>query len=532
MYSLLIRDGMVADGSGSPFIQADVAVNGDVIAAIGQHLGEAAETVIDARGLLVAPGFIDIHTHTDGSVFSHPLAESKILQGVTTDVTGNCGIGAFPVNPYGRDILADYLKMHEFAFPADGLSWSDLSQYAPRVEGLGLGINLAPLVAHGALRIAAMGAEDREPTVDEMALMEKLLVKALQQGAWGLSTGLIYPPGSFAKTDELIALARVLTPFSAVYASHIRGESATILDSVAEAIRIGKESGAPVQISHLKAIGKTNWGKGKKALDLIAAARQAGVDIAADQYPYEASSTSLSALVPQWAQAGGVDELLKRLASRELNDRIIEGIGREMTVRGGPERVMVAGVGSERNKAISGQTIDQIAAEWNCRPEAAVMRLLLEEDAEVGAVYFSISEDDVTAIMASDFVAVGSDGRGMNAAEDTAQATHPRSYGTFPRVLGLFAREKGLISLGKAIYKMTGLPASRLGLSGRGLLKPGFAADITVFDAARIRDRAWFDNPHQYSDGIVHVFVNGRAVVSEGKVTGQTPGRMLRKNKS
>jgi N-acyl-D-amino-acid deacylase len=530
MYSFLIRGGLVVDGSGSAPYAADVAVKGDRVAEIGQSLNGPADEVIEAAGLVTAPGFIDIHTHTDASIFVHPLADSKVLQGVTTDVTGNCGIGAFPVHPDRKEALADYLRMHNFSLPADGLSWLDFDQYAGRIEKQGIGINLAPLMAHGSLRIAAMGADDRAPSAAELAQMEKLLSAGLEQGAWGLSTGLIYPPGSFARTEELIALAKILARYHALYTSHIRGESATLMQSIDEAVRIGRESGARIEVSHLKAMGKAFWGKGQDALARIEQARLEGVDITADQYPYDASSTSLATLVPAWAQDGGAAEMLKRLASADMRERLINDIRREMTVRGGPDRVMVAGgISSELNKEMSGKTIAQIAALWNLLPEEAVMRLLVEEEGAVSAVYFSISDEDVAAIMSSSNVAVGSDGRGMHAVEDAAEATHPRSYGTFARVLGLYTREKGILSIEKAVYKMTGLPAGRLGLKDRGLIMPGMAADITIFDPAVISDRAGFDNPHQYAAGVNHVLVNGLPVVSGGKVTGQTPGRVLRK---
>jgi N-acyl-D-amino-acid deacylase len=530
MYSFLIRGGMVVNGSGRAPYAADVAVKGGKIVEIGESLSGPAEEVIEAGGLVTAPGFIDIHTHTDATIFAHPLADSKVLQGVTTDVTGNCGIGAFPVHPARKDALAAYLKIHDFHLPADALDWENFSGYADRVEKLGLGINLVPLMPHGSLRIAVMGADDRAPSSGEMERMEQLLAEGLEQGAWGLSTGLIYPPGSFAGTEELISLARVLARYRALYTSHIRGESAAVMQSIDEAVRIGRESGARIEISHLKIMGKTNWGTGREALGRIEQARMEGVDIGADQYPYEASSTSLAALLPAWAHDGGAAELIKRLAAADLRERLITDIRREMTVRGGPDRVMVAGgISSARNKVMSGKTVAQIAALWNCGPEEAVIRLLAEEDAAVGAVYFSMSADDVAAIMASGIVAVGSDGRGMHAVDDAAAATHPRSYGTFARVLGLYTREKEILSLEKAVHKMTGLPAARLGLTDRGLIKPGMSADITVFDPAAISDRAGFENPHQYAAGVNHVFVNGRPVVSGGNLTGQTPGRVLRK---
>ena len=529
MSSLLIRGAQVIDGSNREPFRGDIAVENGMITEVSPSIKGGGKTLIEADGLVAAPGFIDIHSHTDLSIFEHPLAESKALQGVTTEVVGNCGIGAFPINDARSAVLTDYLKMHDFHLPSDGLSWNNFTQYADRLDRIGLGLNLAPLVAHGALRIAVLGAEDRVPIDRELEKMKTLLTESLEQGAWGLSTGLIYPPGSFAKTEELVDLAKVVANYGALYTSHIRGEGATLMKALDEAIRIGKGSGVRVEVSHLKAMGKDNWGRGKEALLKLEKARQGGVDIAADQYPYEATSTSLTALVPSWAHAGGVSELLKRLASPETAERLQAEILREMNQRGGPSRIVIAEIGSVKNIELSGKNVDQIAELWQCAPEIAVMRLLTEEKAAVGAVYFSLSDEDVAAILSSDQVSVGSDGTGMKAEDDFSKSTHPRSYGTFARILGVYAREKGTLSMAKAIHKMTGLVADRLGLRNRGLIKPGFTADLVLFDPLTIQDRSTFDQPHQYAIGVVYTWVNGCPVVQKGIITGNTPGRVLRK---
>jgi N-acyl-D-amino-acid deacylase len=529
MSSLLIRGARVIDGSKREPFRGDIAVENGLITEVSPSIKGGGSAVIEADGLVAAPGFIDIHSHTDLTLFKHPLAESKALQGVTTEVIGNCGIGAFPVNDERRAVLIDYLRMHEFHLPSWGFRWNNFTQYADQLDRIGLGLNLAPLVAHGALRIAILGAEDRIPSDKELEGMKNLLTDALEQGAWGLSTGLIYPPGSFAKTEELVDLAKIVAQYGALYTSHIRGEGTTLMEALGEAIRIGEESGVRVEVSHLKALGKDNWGRGKEALLKLEKARQGGVDIAADQYPYEATSTSLTALVPPWAHEGGVSELLKRLASPETTERLQAEILREIDRRGGPSRIVIAGIGSVKNTGLSGKNVSRIAELWNCGPEAAVMRLLLEEKAAVGAVYFSLSDEDVAAILSSDQVSVGSDGMGMKAEEDVGKSTHPRSYGTFPRILGLYAREKGTLSLAKAIHKMTGLVARRVGLKKRGFIEPGFTADLVLFDPLRIQDRSTFDHPHQYATGIVYTWVNGCPTVQEGVITGNTPGRVLRK---
>jgi N-acyl-D-amino-acid deacylase len=529
MSTFLIRGAQVIDGSnGDPF-RGDIAVENGIITEVSPSINGGGKMVIEADGLVAAPGFIDIHSHTDLTIFEHPLAESKILQGVTTEVIGNCGIGAFPVIQERKSVLIDYLKMHDFHLPSGGLSWINLTQYADQLDRIGLGLNLVPLVAHGALRIAVIGAEDRVPSAEELEKMKNLLAESLEQGAWGLSTGLIYPPGSFAKTEELVGLARILARYEALYSSHIRGEGATLMEALDEAIFIGKKGGVRVEVSHLKAMGRNNWGRGKEALLKLEKARQSGVDITADQYPYEATSTSLTALVPSWAHAGGVSELLKRLASPEATERLEGDILLEMNKRGGPNRIVIAEIGSAKNADLSGKNIGQIAELWQCAPERAVMQLLLKEKAAVGAVYFSLSDEDVAVILSSDQVSVGSDGSGMKAEEDFGTSTHPRSYGTFARILGVFAREKGTLSLAKAIHKMTGLTASRLGLKNRGFIKPGFTADLVLFDPLTIQDRSTFDHPHQYATGVVYTWVNGSPIVREGIITGNTPGRVLRK---
>jgi len=529
MSSLLIRGALVIDGSNREPFRGDIAVEKGMITEVAPSIKGGGKAIVEADGLVAAPGFIDIHSHTDLSIFKHPLAESKVLQGVTTEVVGNCGIGAFPVNDERRAALIDYLRIHDFHFPSYGLSWNNLTQYAERLDRIGLGLNLAPLVAHGALRIAILGVDDRSPSHKELETMKTLLTDSLEQGAWGLSTGLIYPPGSFAKTEELVALSKIVTRYGALYASHIRGEGATLMEALDEAVLVGKESGVRVEVSHLKAMGQDNWGRGKEVLLKLEKARQDGLDIAADQYPYEATSTSLTALVPPWALAGGIYELLKRLASSEMKERLQAEILREMNQRGGPNRIIIAEIGSGKNMGLSGKNLSEIAEVWHCTPEIAVMRLLQEEKAAVGAVYFSLSDEDVTTILSSGQVSVGSDGTGMNAGEDSGKSTHPRSYGTFSRILGLYARDKGALSLAKAIYKMTGLAAGRLGLRNRGLIKRGFIADLVLFDPLTIQDQSTFEHPHQYATGVVYTWVNGYPVVREGRITGNTPGRVLQK---
>jgi len=529
MHSYLFRGATLVDGSGTPPRLADVAVSGGRITAVGAKIDTAAATTVDAGGLVLAPGFIDIHSHTDTTVSRYPRAESKLFQGVTTEVVGNCGLGAFPVEAGQDRELAGFLHLHDFALPAGGLPWRDLAQYTDHLEGHGLCLNLAPLIGHIPLRIASMGMEDRAPTPAELAQMRDLLATALRQGAWGMSTGLIYPPGSYAETPELVELARVLARHGALYASHIRSEVDGLMTALDEAVAIGRLSGARVQVSHLKAMGKQRQGRAKEALARLAEARAAWVDVGADQYPYAASATTLSAVVPSWAHAGGTSELLDRLRDRELRGRLLAEIGEAMAAREGADGIMVANCRSERNRALSGETVARVAAAWGCAPEEAVIRLLVEEGGSVGAIFFSMVEEDVAAILADPLVAIGSDGHGLNAEEAAGEATHPRSYGTFPRVLGRYVRDEGCLSLETAVHKMTGLPARRLGFADRGLVRDGYTADLVLFDPATVADRATYADPHRYAAGIVHLLVAGEPVLWDGALTERTPGRVLRK---
>ncbi len=528
-WSLLIRGGTVVDGTGAPRQAADVAVAGDRIAAVGPGLAGEAARVIDARGLVVAPGFIDAHAHSDLFYFACPAAESKIRQGCTTEVVGMCSFSPAPVAA-GRQA-----QVRTWAGGIGArleIRWESFGQYLEALRALRPSINVAHFVGHGALRLAGLGPDARPAGAEDLARMARLLAEALEAGAFGFSTGLVYPPSAYATTDELIALARTMAARGGLYFSHIRGESATLLDAVAEAIRIGEEAGVGVQIAHVKAAGREHWGKMDQALKRIDDARARGVDVTGDAYPYHAGSTKMDNLLPAWVHDGGTAQLLDRLADRATRRRITE----ECLVDGERWRTLSMGaVGFDEiqiatcaRRELEGLTLAALARQSGVTPAEAMMTLLREERATVSMVVFSQSPDNVARALAHPAIMVGSDSLGLASGPGPHPGKpHPRMYGTFPRVLGEHARERKLFSLETAVHKMTGMPAARLRLRDRGLLRPGHAADLALFDPATVRDEATFADPHRYPTGIPYVIVNGAVVVDGGRFSAAGAGRVL-----
>jgi N-acyl-D-amino-acid deacylase len=521
-----VQGGQVLDGTGAPAVRADVGIQGESIAVVGDLSREPAGRTVDASGLTVTPGFIDMHSHSDWQLWGNPRAESKIRQGVTTEVVGNCGFSPAPVADEYRD------EMRGFAlYTTKGMdfSWRSMGEYLARYADRGIALNVIQLVGHGALRLAAMGFARREPTPAELLAMERLMDESMRDGAWGLATGLIYAPGSYARTDEIVAVARRAAAARGFYASHIRGEGVTLLDSVREAIRVGREGGLPVQVSHLKAAGRPHWGRVADALALIDAARAEGLDVMADAYPYTASSTSLRTLLPDWVLEGGIAPMLERLRDRSAKERIRAELtgGSPVLSRGlGWEDIMISYAPARPDA--QGRRLSQIAAAWSRDPLDAAIDLLLAEGGKGSMILFQLDEDDVRRALAHPQVMIGSDGSALAPDGEMAAAKpHPRSYGTFPRVLGRYARDQALLSLAEAVHKMTGLPARRLRLADRGVLRAGAKADLVAFDAGRVADLATYEDPHQYATGIEHVLVNGRVVIARGEHTGALPGRVL-----
>ena len=528
-WSLLLRGGSVVDGSGAPARRADVAIEGERIAAVAPSLAGQAARVVDATDKVVAPGFIDMHSHSDLFYFACPSAESKIRQGVTTEVVGMCSFSAAPVPPGQQALVKGWTGGLTGVEP--DLRWETFGQYLDTLRSVRPAVNVVHFVGHGALRIAAMGFEARPAEGGEIKTMERHLGEALDAGAWGFSTGLVYPPSSYADTREIVALARAMAPRGGQYSSHIRGESSMLLDSIAEAIRIGEDAGVRVEVSHVKASGRENWPKLDAALRMLDDARARGVDVAGDVYPYNAGSTKMDNLMPAWSHEGGLTKLLERLADPKLRRRITD----ECLVDG--ERwgtVSQGGVGFDqifiascKRRELEGLNLAQLAQQSGQAPAEALMNLLLEERCTVGMVSFSQSIENVAKVLAHPALTIGSDSIPLFEGEgDKAGKPHPRSYGTFPRVLSEYARERRLFSLETAVNKMTGLPAQRLGLRERGLVQPGYFADLTVFDPRAVKDESTYPDPHRYPTGIPFVIVNGAVAVDAGRVTARA-GRVL-----
>jgi N-acyl-D-amino-acid deacylase len=521
-YDILIENGRILDGTGNPWFKADLGVLVDRIEAVGDLGGAGAARRIDARGHIVAPGFIDIHSHSDYNVLIDPRVESKVRQGVTTEVVGNCGSSAAPMNEEVRAYRERYMRARlgdDFEF-----DWETMGDYLDLIDSTGASFNVAAVVGQGTIRQNVMGYEDREPTGSEMREMRRILAEALDDGAWGMSTGLIYTPSVYAKTEEIIELARVLGERGGVYFSHIRGEGETLLDAVREAVRIGEEAGVPVQIAHFKASGKPYWGRTVDSLRLVEEGRAGGVDVTFDQYPYIASSTGLSAYMPHWAQEGGSDRLLERLRDPETRARIRDDPG---AIYRDWSAIMIAA--ARNHPHYEGKRVTEVAEMEGKEVYDAVFDLLLAEDAQVSVVSFGMSEEDVRRVMRSPYGMVGSDGSAVVPRGVLGEGKpHPRFYGTFPRVLGHYVRE-GVLTLQEAVRKMTSAPAQKLGLRNRGLLREGLRADITVFDPEKVRDEATFVDPHRFASGIPYVVVDGVLVVDRNEHTGELPGRALRR---
>jgi N-acyl-D-amino-acid deacylase len=527
-FDLVIANGRVVDGTGAPWFRGDVGVKGDRITAVGDLSRATTRRRIDARDHFVVPGFIDMLGQSEMTLLADNRAESKIRQGITSEITGEGGSAAPVTEATLKDSRA-WLDKHGIA-----VDWTDFRGYFGRLRRVRPAINLGSFVGAAQVRKVVLGSEEVQPDPEQLRRMEALVETAMQQGALGLSTSLIYPPGAYAKTPELIALARAAARHGGIYASHIRDEANNQMAALEEAITIGREAKIPVEIWHLKVAGRSNWGRMKDVVARIEKARAEGLDITADMYPYVASGNGLDATVPQWAQAGGVDAMIQRFHDPAQRARILAeirgGHGGEWDGWKGrpPEDILIVSVLDPSLQKWTGKRLSQVATEMGKSPEEALIDLVEADRANVFVARFSMNEDDLQYALRRPWVAIDLDAGAFSLdGPFGAVKHHPRALGTMPRVIGHYARDLKLFSMEEAVRRMTSLPARRMGLSDRGLVRPGMAADLTVFDPETVRDVATFEAPNAYSEGIEYVVVNGRVVLDGGRMTDERPGRPL-----
>ncbi|MGB8509896.1 MAG: D-aminoacylase [Pyrinomonadaceae bacterium] len=530
-YDFIIRNGRVVDGTGRPSYVADVAVRGDRIIRIGRlGMNARARRTIDAAGMIVAPGFIDMLGQSEQNVLIDPRAMSKVMMGVTTEITGEGGSIA-PVNE--RLIKEDEEFYRRFNLNVD---WRTLGEYFHRLEKGGAGINLGTFVGATQVRAYVVGYDNRAPTSAELEKMRRLVAEAMEDGALGLSTSLQYVPARFAKTDEIVELAKVAARYGGIYMTHQRSEANALDESLDEVFEIARRARIPAEIWHLKTAYRKNWGRMPEVLKRIAAARARGLDISADVYPYVAASTALSACLPPWALEGGTEKMLGRLRDPSVRERLKREIANDSKDweniyfgSGGAGGVLVGSVVNRELEALQGKRLSEIAREQNKEPLDALFDLILADHGQTGAIYFMMDENDLRAALRSPFVSICTDS-GARATDGplAGSKSHPRGWGSYPRILSRYVRDEHLLTLEQAIHKMTGLSAARVGLRERGVLRPGAYADITVFDPQRVRDLATFEEPNQYPSGIEYVLVNGQVEVDKGARTPALAGRPLR----
>src|SRR2546421_8194428 len=528
-FDLVITNGHIIDGTGSPWYSGDIGISNGKIAAIGNLSEAARKRTIDARGMVVAPGFIDMLGQSETTILVDPRLPSKIYQGITTEITGEGGSAA-PLND--SIIQNDRPSYAHYHVTPD---WRTLRQYFSRLEKQGMGINLASYVGATQVRRMVLGDDNRQPTPEQLEQMKALVRDAMKDGTVGVSTSLEYAPAPYAKTEELIALAAEGGKFGGLYATHMRSESDAVLESIDEALRIGREAQVPVEIWHIKVAGKNNWGRMPDVIAKINQARAQGADISANPYAYTAWFNSMSAFIPPWAHDGGDLKLIERLKDPATRARIRKDLltsskqwDNEWEEIPGPEAIMIGAVENQTLAPLLGKRLSEVANLWNKDPIDALFDILIQDPSSEVAV-FGMSQPDVTLALQQPWVAVDNDSEGASPEGLLSQShPHPRAYGTFPRVLAKYVREEKALTLEDAIRKFSALPAQRMRLTDRGVLKAGMWADVVIFDPATIRDRATFDNPNQLSEGMDYVLVNGVPVIEAGKMTGALPGKVLR----
>ena len=526
MTKLLIKNGLIIDGTGKERFKGDIAIENDIIVNIGKIKDKCFDKVIDADGKIVAPGFIDTHSHSSMLLFKDAFLSPKICQGITTELVAQDGMGPAPVNEETLSPWIKAMKGLEGEYQVDW-TWRSVADYLATIEKLDLGPNIAYLAPHGNVRMISMGLDNRKPTEEEIKLMQENLAKAIDEGAFGMSTGMIYPPCCYAEIEEFIELGKVLQEKGGVFVTHQRSEADSILDSMEEILTIGKESGCKVHFSHFKVCGKKNWDKFPKVLARLDKAKEDGMIVSFDQYPYVAGSTMMSVILPPWVHDGGTNKLIERLKDQKLREKMKEDIANgipgwdNFVEFAGLEGIFVTFVGSEKNQDVVGKNLIEVGEIKGKDPLDAIFDVIMEEENIVGLVDFYGTEEHVKLIMSRPEQNVCTDGI-------MGGKPHPRLYGAFPRVLAKYVREEKAFTLETAIHKMTGKSAQVLGLTDRGILKEGLAADIVIFDSEKIQDTANFTNPIQYPLGIDYVLVNGKVLINKGKPQPQKAGKVLR----
>lgn len=540
MFDLLIKNAVIIDGSGNERYQSDIGIIGDKIAKIAPSITDDAKEIIDARKNVVCPGFIDAHGHSDFTLFVNNKGESKIRQGITTEVTGNCGFTAGPITNEHKDDLVYYLA-NTIVFSDEqrkNWNWKTQSEFLNYTAKDGLSFNIAPLVGQGMIRVGIMGFEDRMPKKSELEKMKEMLKKELSEGFFGMSMAFAYEPGTFMQDEESIELCKLLKEYDAVYTVHLKDQGKDLLSSVNQVIEIARQSGCRAVISHLKAKYKANWGKTKEAIEIIQAAKKEGLDIGFDVYPYAAYGSALIDLMPPWIKKEGPRIMCEKLKNNEIRQKVIydmenpmPGWETIMNSHGWEDLVQIASLRTEKNKSCEGKLIGEIAKERGLTPYETVVNLVIEEDASVKCIWFAMDENEVVEIMKHPSAMFGTDGRASATYGPLSKgAVHPRYYGTYPRIIGHYVRDKKELSLEDAIMKSTSSVAKHFRIENRGLIKEGNYADLVIFSPEKIHETSSFANPHSYPKGIEFVIVNGKTVIKNGEHTGNLPGKILKKS--
>lgn len=524
-FDIIIKNGMIIDGTGIDGFEADIGISGEKITAIGKLSSKKARKIIDASGKIISPGFIDIHSHTDTELFVNPYAEGKLRQGITTEISGNCGISPFPLR--GKNIAKFHNKLHKrYDIKTN---WKDIEDFFLSLEHNGTAVNYASLIGHGDLRATVVGRNDVKPTTKQMKKMKEIIAEYMKTGALGLSTGLEYAPGSYATTKELIELSKVVSKYNGIYATHMRNEDDTVIEAIEEAIEICKKAEVSLEISHLKACNKKNWHKVDIFLDLIQKEINKGFPILADRYPYNAYSTGLSAFIPIWARQGSDDEMISRLKDKKTFKKIAEYINGRFINIGGSDRVIISYCSEAENKKYEGKSIKENAILANKNPIDFTRELLINDTMNTEIVGFAMDENNLKKILSTSFINLCTDASARAPyGKLSAGKPHPRGFGSFPRMLGKYVRQEKIINMPNAIRKMTSQPAKKMQLKRRGELKENLYADIVIFDPKTVIDNATYTRPRKYPTGIDYVIVNGKIALENGNRANKTFGKILR----